>query len=244
MKIAVISDLHANIEALDAVLVDMDAMDAEQLISLGDNVGYGADPEAVIQRLISRNASSLLGNHELALLNDDYLKSFNPDAAKAIKIHRKLLSGISLDFIAALPRSIVRYGCRFVHGLPPDSIIEYLSRTPEERLQRIVILQKQPMSFVGHTHLMMWFELREGEFLKREFTPDDPKPLFLQPQRRYLINAGSTGQPRDGNWKAKYLIWDRSRNAVIPRYVKYDNRTAARKIEKRGLPRRFARSLL
>ncbi len=244
MKIAIISDIHSNIEALDAVFTNIDAAGVDQVISLGDNVGYGADPEAVIQRLISRNVTSTLGNHELALLSDDYLKSFNKDAAKAIKMHRKLLSSSSLDFIARLPRFIVRHGCRFVHALPPDSIIEYVSRTPETRVRRIVELQKQPMSFVGHTHLIMWFELKNNVLHRHDFSANDPQPLHLQQSIRYLINAGSTGQPRDSSWKAKYVVWDMDKNLIIPHYVKYDNKAAAHKIQKMGIAPRFAQQLM
>ncbi len=243
MKTAVISDLHSNIEALEAVFADIDAIGVDEVISLGDNVGYGADPEAVVQLLISRNVSSILGNHEVALLNDDYLNTFHPDAAMAIKMHRKLLSTISLDFISGLPRFIVKHRCRFVHGLPPDSILEYVSRTSDIRVSRIIELQKQPMSFTGHTHLMMLFTLQDDGLHKFEFDSNNLEPVNLKKNNRYLINAGSVGQPRDGNWRAKYVIWDREKNQIISRYVAYDNGTAASKIENLGLPYRFAQKL-
>ncbi|MBF0200921.1 MAG: metallophosphoesterase family protein [Desulfamplus sp.] len=260
---AVISDIHGNLEALDAVLEDIDSLGVENLVSLGDQVGYGADPERVIQRLIIRNATCLMGNHELALLDDHCLGTFNPGAAQAVRMHRKLLSEESMNFIRTLPRSIVKHGARFVHGLPPGSILEYVSLTPDKKLMRIMAILKQTMSFTGHTHLMMWFELTEIlnnpedisqsrigsklslNNLKREsFNAATSRPLTLRKTRRYLVNSGSVGQPRDGDWRAKYLIWNRDRGIILPRYVPYDNLTAAGKIKKRGLPGHFAEKLL
>jgi predicted phosphodiesterase len=259
MRTAVITDIHANIDALDAVLADCDSAGATEVIALGDLVGYGHDPEAVIQRLMERKISSVMGNHEMALLEDSYLASFNGEAAKAIRLHREWLSKASMDYIQSLPRVIVRHGARFVHGLPPDSVIHYVSRTPEKRVSRIMELLKERISFTGHTHLMSWFERHppgledrshgvpddEIEGLKRgAFQPEHLSPLQLDGMCRYLISAGSVGQPRDGVWHAKYVIWDRETRCIEPRYVVYDNRQAARKIEKRGLPKRFSSKLL
>ncbi len=298
MRTAVITDIHANIDALDAVLADCDSAGATEVIALGDLVGYGHDPEAVIQRLMERKVLSVMGNHEMALLEDSYLASFNGEAAKAIRLHREWLSKASMDYIQSLPRVIVRHGARFVHGLPPDSVIHYVSRTPEKRVSRIMELLKERISFTGHTHLMSWFERRphggvSGDPVNREylnppglaghshgdgsgdhgwqgrsdrlgleghrhgvsddepdglkrgaFQPEHLSPLQLDGMCRYLISAGSVGQPRDGVWHAKYVIWDREKRCIEPRYVVYDNRQAARKIEKRGLPKRFSSKLL
>ena len=275
MRTAIITDIHANIEALDAVLADCHGAGVNEVIALGDLVGYGHDPEAVIQRLVERRIPSVIGNHEMALLEDSYLAHFNDEGAKAIRLHRQWLSTASLNYIQSLPRVIVRHGARFVHGLPPDSAINYVSRTPETRVRRIMALLKQRISFTGHTHLMGWLELHphggvsgdpdrqghsdppglerrphgesddEADGLKRgRFQPERLAPLQLDEKCRYLISAGSVGQPRDGVWQAKYVIWDREKKCIEPRYVVYDNRQAARKIEKRGLPKRFSSKLL
>ena len=140
MRTAIITDIHANIEALDAVLADCHGAGVNEVIALGDLVGYGHDPEAVIQRLVERRIPSVIGNHEMALLEDSYLACFNDEAAKAIRLHRQWLSTASLNYIQSLPRVIVRHGARFVHGLPPDSAIHYVSRTPETRVRRIMTL--------------------------------------------------------------------------------------------------------
>lgn len=261
MKTAVITDIHGNIEALEAVLADCHAQGVDEVIALGDLVGYGHDPEAVIQLLMARNIPSVMGNHEVAFMDDAYLKSFNPEAAKAIRLHRKWLSSESKDYIARLPRAMVMHGARFVHGLPPDSVTDYVSRTPEKRVYRMMMLLKQSISFTGHTHLMSWLEIdsdRSGEKMpQKEFAVDGnffnrgrfepaepPDSLRLKKGCRYLISAGSVGQPRDGVWMAKYVIWDPSEKRVLPRYVVYDNHQAARRIEKRGLPKRFSAKLL
>ncbi|SLM31581.1 conserved hypothetical protein [Desulfamplus magnetovallimortis] len=280
-KTAIISDIHSNLEALDAVLDDIDNAGINNVISLGDQIGYGADPEAVIQRLIERKVICTLGNHELALIDDRYLKRFNKEAALTIDMHRNRLSSDSMKFISEMPRLIVSHGGRFLHGTPPDSITEYVSRISEKRLTRIMAFLKQSIAFTGHTHLMQWFELyndksqqddafetkstpesaqssqlsekcrpgtessSHGSVLKKgSFEPNDPSPLTLDPACRYLVNAGSIGQPRDHCWKAKYVIWDRDEGVILPRYIEYDNTTAAEKIEKTGLPARFARQLM
>lgn len=240
MKIAVMSDIHSNLEALEAVFRDMEKAGVDRIISLGDNIGYGADPEAVIQLLIRKRIVSVLGNHEQALMTRDAFLGLNIQAGKALAINRKMLSQTSLDYLTTLLPFQIICGFRFVHGLPPDSPVEYISRVSDKRLAELMGQLPQLLSFVGHTHLMALISLKNGHLIRQSLE----KKRQLLKNTRYVINAGSVGQPRGGHLKAGYVIWDHDRFTVEPKYVSYDSRIPAAKIEKAGIPRWFAQRLL
>ncbi|GAB6143488.1 metallophosphoesterase family protein [Desulfocicer niacini] len=217
MRIAVISDVHSNYNALCRVLEDMEKNHVDRIVSLGDNIGYGPDPCGVIALLQDKGISSTLGNHELALLDLDYRQRFRGVALKAIQQTQALLSRGDVDFITSLPFFLVERGARFVHGLPPDSVMGYLSRTSDQRLARIMALLDQEISFVGHTHLLGIVEMK-NTVITRFYM--GKKILFLDKACRYIINAGSVGQSRDEDDRAKYIIWDGGQGCIEPRYVR------------------------
>ena len=128
MKLAVVSDIHSNIEAFEAVLADAFALGVDQIVSLGDNIGYGGDPETVVRLMGQHKIESVMGNHELALMDGGYLEKFNPRARKALLINKNLISRESMDQIRLFQPFMVRFGLRFVHGLPPDSVTTYISK--------------------------------------------------------------------------------------------------------------------
>ena len=217
MRIGVISDVHNNYKALCRVLEDMEQNSVDRIISLGDNIGYGQEPCEVMQLIKDRQILSTLGNHELALLDQDYRLRFRGVALKAIQYTEKLLPREDVEFIAGLPFFMVEGGGRFVHGLPPDSVTGYLSRTSDHRLAQIMSLLGQKISFVGHTHLLGIVAL-ENNAITRSYM--GKKILFLDKACRYIINAGSVGQSRDEDDRAKYIIWDSGQGSVEPRYVR------------------------
>ena len=237
MRLAVISDIHSNLDAFQAVLDDIAILSIDDIISLGDNIGYGPQPEEVIVNLKRQGISSVLGNHELALLDEDYLRTFNPYARKALAINRKKLSEQALKYISTLPSCLVRYGCRFVHGVPPDTIASYIFNEPDQRLINIMGRLKEQITFVGHTHQLGVYELDQGELKKKKLIK---LRVSLAKTGRYIINTGSVGQPRDGYNEAKYVIWDSSRNTVESRFVSYDYHKAVKKIKKAGIPKQYA----
>lgn len=237
MRLAVISDIHSNLDAFKAVMDDISKQAVDDVISLGDNIGYGAEPEEIIVNLNRYAISSVLGNHELAILNEDYLKTFNPHARKALVINKNKLSDPAIDYISTLPPCLVRYGCRFVHGVPPDTVTIYIFNEPDQNLIRIMKQLKERITFVGHTHQLGVYELYQGVLKKKIFLKST---VSLAKSRRYIINTGSVGQPRDGYNEAKYVIWDSARNNVEPRFVSYDYHKAAKKIKKAGIPKRYA----
>jgi len=241
MRLAVISDVHSNLEALSAVLASIHQRKVDAVISLGDNIGYGADPEAVTMLLRRNRIVSVMGNHELALLNDDYLAGFNPMAKAALVKNRALLSHDSREHLAGLKSAIGRFNGCFVHGLPPDSITTYLSHATDILLERRMAGLARKISFVGHTHLLGMVELGSQGIVRKKLKE---KKAPLDPKSRYIINAGSVGQPRDGDPRAKFVIWDADALTVEPVFLEYDRKAAAEKIRKAGIPEVFARRLL
>ncbi len=241
MRIAIIADIHGNLEACDAVLDHIGHQDVSGIFSLGDNVGYGPDPERVIERLKTRSVRSVLGNHEMALNRESFISWFNPMAQKAVLYTRAHLSETSLKEIRSYPKSLVFRGMRFVHGAPPASPFLYLFQISDDKLVRCLRRLNERICFAGHTH-DLHIVTDDGRDLLRE-----PLPLgdtVLSREFRYVINAGSVGQPRDGDKRAKYLIFDTETYTLSVRAVDYDRRTTAAKIRSAGLPDQYADRLL
>ncbi|MCP3873561.1 MAG: metallophosphoesterase [Desulfobacteraceae bacterium] len=240
MRLAVISDIHSNLDALQSVLNDISKQSIDDIISLGDNIGYGPQPEEVIVYLKRYAVSSVLGNHELALLDKNYLRTFNPNARKALKINKNKLSDPAKRYISSLKPFLVRYGCRFVHGTPPDNIATYVFKEPDQKLISIMERLKQNITFVGHTHQLAVYELDQGRFEKKILIK---LTVSLAKGAKYIINSGSIGQPRDGYNEAKYVIWDSVQDTIEPRFVAYDYHETIKKVKKAGIPKRYAELL-
>ncbi len=237
MKIAIISDIHSNLEAFKSVLKDIKKLSVDKIISLGDNIGYGADPEKVIQTIKKNKIKSILGNHELACLGDDHLLTFNNHAKKALLKNREMLSSSSLTYIVNLDTVMVRYNCRFVHGLPPDSVIKYVKHETKEALIKIIEQMPEQIAFVGHTHCLGLYEYNNGKINIKQL---DKNKLSLDKNSSYIVNSGSVGQPRNNSINAEYVIWDSIERTVEPRYVSYNNEKAAKKIRKIGISEIYA----
>lgn len=239
MRIAFISDIHGNLEAFEAVLKDIDSQKVDAVLCLGDSVGYGADPEAVLKRLWQENIPSLLGNHDAAIYDNTVLAWFNPQATEAIVQTRKLLGNVTVDRIKQAPLHLSFHRAYCVHGFPPDSVHTYLFEVTDTDVARELEKLKEQVVFLGHTHTL-GLVAYDGYHV-------ESYPLYkggvLLDYRKYIVNVGSVGQPRDGNNNAKYVIWDNDTNALDVRFVPYDIKTAADKILKAGLPEFCARRL-
>jgi len=216
MRLAVISDIHSNLNALEAVLTDIAKQSIDNVISLGDNIGYGSEAEEVMVKLKQYSIPSVLGNHEFALLDKIQLKTLNLPAKKALLTSFKGLSDPSKDYISGLKPFMVRNGIRFVHGIPPDSITDYIFRVPGKKLIDIMERLKERVTFVGHTHQLKIYELDNG-VLKNKVLGE--KNVVLAKSKRYIINAGSVGKPRDGHNEAKYVIYDTDKETVRARFI-------------------------
>lgn len=240
MRIAVISDIHANLEAFTAVLDHMKQRRVDGCVCLGDAVGYGAEPEPVLRLLWKNKIPSITGNHEEAAYDDGILKLFNPQAQKTAMITRELLSEGSIERIQKWPTTMEVMGALAVHGFPPESVHKYLFEADESEIINVWNQINNNLCFVGHTHGLeliaydghnvVTYPLKEGG--------------WLLDTRKTIVNVGSVGQPRDGDKSAKYVIWDTKMNALTVCFVPYDAKSAAAKILKAGLPEINARRLL
>ncbi|MDM8515517.1 metallophosphoesterase family protein [Desulfobacterales bacterium HSG16] len=234
MRIAVISDIHGNLDALMQVIHDIDRSDIDATICLGDSIGYGPEPNEVLQLLISRKIPSVSGNHEMVVEYPDKLNQFNPEARRSFEITINMLSEETLCFIRDMERFLIFYGCRFVHGFPPESVSTYLFQMTKNDIRRVLTQTKERLCFVGHTHEL-------------EFIGSDGRHLIhLRPGKgiiqllkynKYIMSAGSVGQPRDDDNSAKYLIFDSTEDTIEIRYIPYDIEQVVKKIIAAGLPR-------
>jgi len=240
MRLAVISDIHGNLEAFTRVLTDIEHSGVDDIVCLGDIVGYGPDPEAVVDRIRARHIVTLMGNHELGVSDPGFLKYFNPLARQSLEKTIPLLSGESLRFLGRLKHSRIRYTCRFVHGFPPDSVRTYLFQVSDGTIKSVFEKITENLCFIGHTHLPAIVAFDGRSVLRRGF---EKGRIALDRNRRYIINVGSVGQPRDGDNHAKYAIWDSDKGQLELRYVSYDIGTVAAKITALGFPEAHARRL-
>lgn len=242
MRTAVITDIHGNYRALTAVLEDIDRLGISTIISLGDNVGYGPEPEEVVRLMVERGISSVQGNHEFALNDPSYYQKLNPPTRLSLDITRSLLSPKSLEWLMALPTLAIRGNCRFVHGCPPDSVTTYLLNPTGERLARIFTSYDEFRCFAGHTHLLDLFIRDPDGNLTSERLGIGVTALPVD--SRSILIPGSVGQPRDNlSNKAKYCVWDPEASQVEIREVVYDVDTTCRLILEHGFPETNARRL-
>jgi len=224
MRRAILSDIHGNYRALQAVLEDIEKREVDDIITLGDNVGYGPEPEQVVLELAARNIESVMGNHEFALINPNYYHRLNFLAQESLDITRTLLSEKSVSWLAHLKPVIIRNNARFCHGCPPCSITKYLYAPSIPRLTRLFQDYPEKLCFCGHTHMLnIFMRLHTGEIKAIKM---ESRPISLDQKNRYLIIVGSVGQPRDNlNNKAKYVLWDNNANTCRIHQVPYDVET-------------------
>ncbi|MFZ1984098.1 MAG: metallophosphoesterase family protein [Desulfatitalea sp.] len=240
MKIAVLSDIHGNFEAMGKVLADADRLQVDHVVCLGDCIGYGPEPEAVIAEVRRRAIPAIIGNHEMAVCDRVHLNWFNPMARASLEKTLTMLSMESMDFIKTLPYYRVLFGCRCVHGFPPDSAQTYLFQKAAPELRKTFLAMAEPICFIGHTHDLEIIRF-DGQQVERR--PMHEGVTALNPDDRYMINVGSVGQPRDGTNHAKYLLWDQDQARIEVRFIAYDIAATVAKIEAAGLPATHATRL-
>lgn len=233
MRLAVISDIHGNTDAFVEVLANADLSRVDEMVCLGDVIGYGPEPNEAILLIRERNIPTVMGNHELGIVRRDYLNLLNPIACQSLQMTIKMLSEESLFFVTGLEHFLVSYDSRFVHGFPPDSPTTYMFEISNIKMKNIFGQYKERLCFTGHTHSPEIVEF-DGDFVVRTLLKRGV--TNLDKDKRYIINAGSVGQPRDGDNHAKYLIWDTSDDTIEVKYVPYDIDSAVNKIIKAGLP--------
>lgn len=233
MRIAIVSDVHSNLDALDAVLRRAEAggpIDA--LWCPGDIVGYGPEPSAVLATLRARPLTAVAGNHDLAACGRMGTEEFNRAAAHAAEWTGKQLSPSERAFLGGLPRTAVAPPFTLVHGSLRDPVWEYLL-SGEQALAQFE-LQTTPYSVVGHSHLPFWVEEDEHGRTPRFRAAGDGAETELG-DRRLIVNPGSCGQPRDGDPRASFVLYDDVAGRITWHRVEYDVTATQEKMRRAGL---------
>lgn len=236
MRVAVVSDIHANLVALDAVLAAVGSVDA--VWQLGDVVGYGPDPDGVVARLVAIGAVGVAGNHDLAAVGGPEIDWFNPDAKAAMEWTRGRITEPTRTWLAGLPRTRVEAGVTLVHGSPRDPVWEYITSVPVARANLAVL--ETPIGLHGHTHLPMAWADRDGRI---EVIAPGPGSSYRLDGGVALLNPGSVGQPRDGDPSASWLEIDTDAGLATWRRVAYDVEAVSMAMLDGGLPERLASRL-
>ena len=247
MRILLLSDIHANLEAMDACLANAPSFD--MIVNLGDIVGYGASPNEVIDRSREVGKAFVRGNHDKAATGVMDLEDFNPMAATAALWTRNELTPENFEWLRALPHGPVSLpevpNVQLVHGSPNDED-EYVVSLGDALAPLITLTM--PLTFFGHTHL-------QGGFFANGSSADGFRPeyktvgqaesasLQLKGSARYLINPGSVGQPRDGDWRAAFALYDTEGEIVHFHRTPYNLKAAQDRIFAANLPARLATRL-
>ncbi len=233
---AIISDIHANLEALDAVLDDARAQGCTHYVCLGDVVGYNADPAACVEVVRQLDCPTVKGNHDAHASIDSSTEGFNELAERAINWTRANLDDTDKHWLQQM---------RIVRQVRDFTIVHATLDTPDQwgyvlnNLDAVASFtyQHTNVCFFGHTHVPVAY-VRDSHVARVAFGE-----LHLQPHHKYFINAGSVGQPRDGDWRACYCIYDVDEQRVELRRVKYDLVATQKKIRAAGLPPKLAERL-
>ncbi|MBI5352914.1 MAG: metallophosphoesterase family protein [Chloroflexi bacterium] len=236
MRVLVMSDIHANYTALMAVLKDAGQVD--ETWCLGDLVGYGPDPNAVVEEIRDiPNLTCMLGNHDAAVTGKMAFETYNGDARRALIYHEKVLTASNMDFLRTLPSTAKVCGdVTLAHGSPREPLWEYILNLPSARINFDHFTT--PWCFVGHTHIQSMFVLDEK---KDRITIEQPKPdsvIKLHP--KMILNPGSVGQPRDRDPRSAYAIYDTEEQTWTPRRVMYNIAEVQKHIREAGLPEKHA----
>jgi predicted phosphodiesterase len=244
LRYLILSDIHSNLEALEECLKAAEGK-YEQVLCLGDIVGYGPDPGAAIGRIREVAAVIIRGNHDKACCGLMDAEDFNTLARLATDWTRRQLTGEQIDFLRNLPQGpIMMDGFELAHGSPADED-EYIVSSTEavSALQKIT----KPIVFFGHTHCQGGFSVTAANSLQSiAFGPvgdGGPSLLALSLGGRYLINPGSVGQPRDGDWRAAYCIFDQDKMRVEYYRAAYEIEKTQAKMRASNLPEPLVRRL-
>ncbi len=239
MRIAIISDIHSNLNALNSVLREIDKLNIDTLVCLGDLVGYGAEPNEVIELIRKYSDYVIIGNHDAAVTGKlDY--TYHYKAAKdAIDWTRDILTTENMEWLIALPYKIKIKNISFTHGSPisPEDFL-YVYNSSHASLLSQFYDELSGFSFIGHSHLIKGYAF--SKILADEFKL--PRKGFLK-NNKYLFSVGSVGQPRDGSPLSAFFVFDTKEESVDVHRVYYDINPTADKIINAGLSSNFAKRL-
>ena len=240
MRYAIISDIHSNLEALRAVLDRITGMKVDVTCCLGDVVGYNANPNECIDILRDERIRCLMGNHDSRAAGLEEPDDFNPSAARAVLWTREQLTPENRQFLHDLPREIRVDGSVLMHGSLNDTD-QYILTANDVRDQFRILRELSPptrIGFFGHTHVRVAFSLLDGAI---QIEQNDS--IRFSDDRSCLVNPGSVGQPRDGDPRAAFAVYDPDAREISFHRVEYDIRVCQDKIIRAGLPPRLAERL-
>ena len=247
IKIALLGDIHANLEAFNAVMDVIKTMEVTHYVCIGDIVGYNANPKECLDMMRALNpVATVMGNHDEYVGTDQDLYGFNPSAAAAVSWTRAQLNAEDRHYLATLPYTEdVRIPgvstFKIVHGtLDSPQKWGYIFRVSDAKLS----MENQrgyDLCFFGHTHMPLYFVEKDGE--TQGFYFQQGLPITIEPNTKYLINVGSVGQSRDENPTAAFTIYTPDENKVELFRVEYDIATCQQKIRDAGLPEKLAARL-
>lgn len=243
MPIALLADLHANLEAFEACLTDLEKRGADRIVILGDVVGYGADPLAVTRRVMALAANGAVvvrGNHDHAAVSDH--PRMTPDAEAAIAWTRTVLDAEAREFLKGLPMQVVEEDRLYLHADASEPA-SWRYVADGEAASRSLAATEARLTFVGHTHKPRIFHLPSGGEVERLRVPAGQATPLSAPGK-WLAVQGAVGQPRDENPAAFYALYDEKRYTLTWVRVAFDVEAAAAKIRAAGLPERLASRLM
>jgi predicted phosphodiesterase len=236
MRIALLSDVHGNLPAFEAVLAGVDAEEVDEIWCLGDLVGYGAEPDGCVELARERCDLCLAGNHDLVVTGDIDIADFSSSAAAAARWTRETMAEETLAFLRGLRPTAPGHEIGLYHASPRDPVWEYVLSAWQA--DECMDLMEPRVGAVGHSHVALWF-CRTGE---GQVEGDLAKGGLERDLREgeWLLNPGGVGQPRDGDPRAAWLLLDTGEWSARWRRVEYPIDEAARAIEKAGLPKALA----
>jgi diadenosine tetraphosphatase ApaH/serine/threonine PP2A family protein phosphatase len=227
MRVALLSDVHANLTALDAVLADLPQV--EEIWVMGDTVGYGPLPSETLARLLERGAHLVAGNHDVAVANGHGLELFNPVAAEAARLHARWLSDEEKRLLGSLPLTLQRSDVTFFHGSLREPLWEYVF---DARIAAPTLaLATTPLCVCGHTHVPALYRSNGAAAAAVPVRAGQRYPL----EPKVLVNPGSVGQPRDGDARASWAVLDTAAGITFGRTA-YDVPATQRAMRERALP--------
>lgn len=240
MRYAILSDIHGNFEALSAVLYQIKRQAINDVLVTGDIVGYGPEPHECIEALRDINAKVVGGNHDLATSGRISFKGWRNDAAEIWSWNQRVLPKADLDWLFGLPLTYITKNFTLVHGSIEYPHHEYVHGVVEARRSQRWLTNK--ICFFGHTHIPYAFKLHEGgTWDEKNFKLIDQ--LWLNSEDTFFVNPGSVGQPRDGNNKASYMVYDTHQKNIIISRIGYDIEKTQFKMKKLNFPLWFLQRL-
>jgi len=239
MRYGIFSDIHSNLEALVEVTKAFEKESIDTYLCLGDIVGYAANPNECIEKIRTLANVVVAGNHDWASVNLFSADYFNPDAREAIFWTRKNLNDLSRSFLESLELKYEREDLALVHGTLNDPK-DFNYMTDGYVAEETFRLMGNNICFVGHTHIVGIFIKDRDEYISYQRN----NSISIRPDDKYIVNVGSVGQPRDGNPKASYCVFDTDKKEVLIKRINYNIKATRKKIIKAGLPKFLGDRLL